>query len=67
MGQVAIWERMQMVNWILKNLTEHKAYVKDSLGEIAYCKIVKNQFDTLFLETYADQTRRDNLLSLPLI
>lgn len=66
-GQVAVWERMKMVNWILENSAEHKAYVKDSLGEIAYCKVVKNQYGTLFLETYPDQTRRDNLLSLPLI
>ena len=66
-GQIVIWERMRMVNWLLEDPAQHKAYVRDRLGEIAYCKVVKNQYGTLFLETYADNTMRDNLLSLPLI
>ena len=66
-GQVGIWDRMSAVNWILENPREHAAYIQDSRGDIAYCKVVKNYHGILFLETYVDNTFRDNLLSLPLI
>ena len=66
-GEISIWDRMTMVSWILKNPRENVAYVKDSRGDIAYCKVVRNQFGTLFLETYPDYTSRDNLLNLPQI
>lgn len=66
-GQTNIAERMAMVNWILENPRENLAYVRDFRGDTAYCKVVKNQYGTVFLETYADSTWRDNLLSLPQI
>jgi len=66
-GQVGIWDRMRMVNWILENPREHIAYVRDSRGDTAFCKVVRNQYGTLFLETYANYTSLDNLLSLPQI
>lgn len=56
-----------MVDWILENPREHTTYVRDNQGNVAYCKVVRNQYGILFLETYSDQTLRDNLLSLPQI
>ncbi len=64
-GATAIWDRMQMVQWLLQDTTQHKAFVLDSQGDKAYCKVVKNRFGTVFLETYPDQTGADNLLRLP--
>lgn len=64
-GATDIWDRMQMVQWLLQDLTQHKAFVLDRQGDKAYCRVVKNQFGTVFLETYPDQTGADNLLSLP--
>lgn len=66
-GHIVIWGRTIMVNWILENPREHAVYVRDSRGDVAYCKVVRNQYGTLFLETYPDQTLCDNLLSLPQI
>lgn len=66
-GQTDIWERMKMVNWLLEKPTEHRAYVKDSIGDIAYCKVMRSPAGTLFLETRPDRTMADNLLSLPQI
>ncbi len=65
-GQTGIWERMVMVNWLLADTNGRRAYVLDRVGNVAYCKVVKNQNGTMFLETYPDSTRADNLLSLPL-
>ncbi len=65
-GQIAIWDRMTMVNWLLEN-NEHRAYVRDRYGDIAYCKVMKSPAGTLFLETRPDGTIADNLLSLPQI
>lgn len=64
-GKTGIWDRISTVNWILENPREHAAYVRDNRGDIAYCKVVRNQYGTLFLETYTDHTLKDNLLSLP--
>lgn len=64
-GQIGIWDRTRTVNWILENPREHAAYVRDNRGDVAYCKVARNQYGTLFLETYADYTLKDNLLSLP--
>lgn len=64
-GEIKISDRMTFVNWILENPKEHFAYVKDYMGNIAYCKVVRNQFGTIFLETYPDFTNKDNLLNLP--
>ncbi len=55
-----------MIDWLLSDLNQHKAFVRDRQGDKAYCKVVKNQFGTIFLETYADGTIADNLLNLPL-
>ncbi len=64
-GQVDIWERMRMVNWIMENPDQHKAYVRGSRGDIAYCRVMRSPAGTLFLETYPDHTQADNLLNLP--
>lgn len=66
-GQVDIWDRMTMVNWIYENSREHAAYVRDANGDVAYCKIMKSYAGRLFLETRPDRTMADNLLSLPQI
>ena len=64
-GQVGIWDRMTMVNWIFENPREHATYVRDINGGVAFCKVVKSLAGTLFLETRPDRTLADNLLSLP--
>jgi hypothetical protein len=66
-GQIAIWDRMKMVNWLLENPSEHSAYVRDSRGDVAYCKVMKSPAGNLFLETRPDGTVADNLLNLPQI
>ncbi len=57
--------RMDMVNWMLQDKEEHKAYVKDRKGDVAYCKVMHNQYGTYYLETKADGIYADNLLALP--
>lgn len=64
-GKVGILERSAMINWLLEDRAYRKAYVRDSRGDIAYCRIMENQYGTRFLETYPDLMMRDNLLSLP--
>lgn len=59
------WDRMKMVNWILEDQDQHKAFVLDRRGDKAYCKVMKNQYGTYYLETYADGIHADNLLALP--
>ncbi len=66
-GQVDVWDRMAMVNWILENPKDHAAYVRDVNGDVAYCKVMKSPAGTFFLETRPDRTLADNLLSLPQI
>jgi hypothetical protein len=66
-GQTAIWDRMKMVNWILEAPQQHRAYVKDIAGDVAFCKVMRSPSGTLFLETRPDGTMADNLLSLPQI
>lgn len=63
--KTAIWTREQMVTWILQDTSQYKAFVVDRRGQRAYCKVVKNNYGTIFLETYADGTVADNLLNLP--
>lgn len=57
--------RMDMVNWILQDPSEHKAYVIDRKGDVAYCKVMHNQYGTYYLETKPDGIYADNLLALP--
>lgn len=64
-GQVVIWDRVTMVNWLLADRTGRAAYVADSRGDVVYCKVMQNQFGTRYLETRPDATLMDNLLSLP--
>ena len=66
-NNTAIWERLNTVNWILENPREHRAYVRDRLGEVAFCRVMKSPTGTLFLETRPDGAVADNLLSLPQI
>jgi hypothetical protein len=66
-GKIDISTRAQMVDWILEDETNRKAYVQDKFGHIAYCRIVRNVYGTSYLETYPDATTLDNLLSLPRI
>lgn len=62
---VVIWTREEIVNWILQDTFNHKAYVIDRRGDIAYCEVIQNEFGTVFLKTYPDGIFADNLLSLP--
>lgn len=63
-GQIGIWDRMTMVNWIQQDPDNHKAYVTDRAGDVVYCRVVRNQYGTLFLETRPDGILADNLLRL---
>ena len=64
-GKTGIWTRQEMIDWLLSDLNQHKAFVRDRQGDKAYCKVVKNQFGTIFLENYEDGTIANNLLNLP--
>jgi len=56
-----VTDRQTMVNWVKRGGI---AYVKDSQGNIAYCRVNKSTAGTEFLQTYADGKFTDNLLSL---
>jgi len=56
-------DRTSMVDWI-KN-KKGIAYVKDSLGNVAYCEVRKNSRGTEFLQTVSDGKYTNNLLELP--
>jgi hypothetical protein len=64
-GQTGIWDRMAMVNWIQQDPDNHKAYVTDRARDVVYCRVVRNQYGTWFLETRPDGILADNLLRLP--
>jgi hypothetical protein len=55
--------RMAVYDW-LKQSPENKAYVTDSYGNTAYLYPRENSHGTKFVQTYADKTWTDNLLSL---
>lgn len=64
-GNTDIWTREQMVSWLLQDTTQRKAFVRDRRGDKAYCRVVRNVHNTIFLETYPDGILADNLLRLP--
>jgi len=64
-GQVYDINRMEMVNWIQQDITQHKAYVTDRNGDVAYCRVEHNIYGTYYLETSPDRIYADNLLALP--
>jgi hypothetical protein len=55
--------RLEVYNW-LKASTDNKAYVADARGNTAYIYPRENARGTKFVQTYADKTWTDNLLSL---
>jgi hypothetical protein len=55
-------DREAMWKWVTDGGT---AYVKDFYGNVAYVKARTNSRGTHFLQTVADGTQTDNLLSLP--
>lgn len=55
--------REQMVNFLENQ--NGKAYVKNSIGNIAYVGVVTPMVGAKYLRTYADGIWTDNLLSLP--
>lgn len=64
-GEVGISTREEMVSWIMQNPSVNRAYVLDRQRNKAYCKVVRNDRGTVFLQTYPDGTVADNLLNLP--
>jgi hypothetical protein len=42
-----------------------KAYVKDRFGDVAYLIAAVTNLGTKYVKTVADETKADNLLSLP--
>lgn len=61
-GKLGRSDRQTMVDWVKEG---NKAYVKDNLGNIAYCYVRKSPRGVEFLQTYSDGTYTDNLLKLP--
>ena len=55
--------REQMVYFL--EIQNGKAYVKDSLGNVAYIRVWVAASGVKYLRTYADSKWSDNLLSLP--
>ena len=62
-GNTGKSSRLEVYDW-LKKSTENKAYVKDIRGNTAYVYPRENANGTKFVQTYADKTWTDNLLSL---
>ncbi len=54
--------RDEMVDFMKKG---GSAYVKDSFGNQAFCRLRQNIYGTEFLQTITDGKWSDNLLSLP--
>lgn len=55
-------DRPEMVSWIEKG---NAAYVKDYHGNKVFCYVRESVHGTKFLQTKANDTYTDNLLSLP--
>ncbi len=62
-GQTGISPRLEMYDWIKNKGGE--AYVHDRYGNTVRVYAAENQFGTKYVQTYADRTWTDNLLSLP--
>lgn len=62
-GQTGKNTRLEIYDWIKNKKVE--AYVKDRFGNIAYVITAENVYGTKYLKTEADETDRNNLLSLP--
>jgi len=60
--ETGITGRISMVNWIENE--GGVAYVKDTLGNVAYCQVRTSVNGTKFLQTVTDRRWSDNLLSL---
>lgn len=56
-------DRLSMVKWVEKEGND--AYVKDTIGNKAYCYVRTSSKGTKFLQTYSDNKYTNNLLSLP--
>lgn len=63
-GQTGKSTRLQVYEW-LRQSTSNEAYVRDAYGNVAYLYPRENANGTKFVQTYADKTWTDNLLSLP--
>lgn len=56
------YTRVEMHDWIKRGGV---AYVKDSKGDIAYLVAEVSPWGTKYVKTKSDNTKADNLLSLP--
>lgn len=54
--------RLEVYDFIQKG---NQAYVKDSMGNVAYLTTAITAFGTKYVKTIPDHTKRDNLLQLP--
>jgi len=61
-GEEGIDARLEVITYLENN--NEKAYVSAG-GQTAWCAIRTNAYGTKYLQTYADGTYNDNLLSLP--
>ena len=55
--------RVQMYDWVVNE--KGQAYVKDSVGNVAYLIGAISPRGTKYVKTVADETKTDNLLKLP--
>jgi hypothetical protein len=62
-GKAGKSSRLEVYDWLKAN-TGNKAYVTDARGNTAYLYPRENANGTKFVQTYADKTWTDNLLSL---
>jgi hypothetical protein len=62
-GQQGKSTRLELYNWLKSD--RGTAYVKDQWGNVAYVGTQVNVNGTQYVQTYADKTWTDNLLSLP--
>jgi hypothetical protein len=62
-GNTGRASRLEMYNWI--KFKGGSAYVKDSSNNTAYLMTAETNRGTQYVKTIADETKTDNLLSLP--
>jgi hypothetical protein len=61
-GQTDVIAREVLWHWIEGG---GQAYVRDKTNDIVFVAARENIYGTKFVQTYADQTWKDNLLALP--
>ena len=61
LGRKGIWTLAQMISWLERG---NAAYVQDRAGNIAWCGVRLSAYQNKYVQTHADNSWNNNLLSL---